>query len=86
MNCRLGLLGHAPAKPMGANVPGDQKINGIGSRTWHQVGSPEQSRIDGRWEWVPGHWIERPRRDAVWVVGRWDRRGPEYVWVDGHWR
>ena len=27
-----------------------------------------------------------PFRDAVWVDGRWDWRGSQYVWVSGHWQ
>lgn len=26
-----------------------------------------------------------PFKDAVWVDGRWDWRGGQYVWVTGHW-
>jgi WXXGXW repeat (2 copies) len=44
------------------------------------------ARIDGRWDWVPGHWIERPRPGAAWVAGHWNRHGREFVWVDGRWR
>jgi len=34
--------------------------------------------------------IERPGtapfKEAVWVDGRWDWRGGQYVWVAGHWQ
>ena len=27
-----------------------------------------------------------PFRDAVWIDGRWDWKGGQYVWVSGHWQ
>jgi len=37
------------------------------------------------WDWVPGHYVERPRREAMWVDGHWDHRGGGWVWVEGEW-
>ena len=43
-------------------------------------------RWDGHaWAWEPGHYVERPRREAHWVEGHWDRRPNGWVWVEGHW-
>ncbi len=37
--------------------------------------------------WVPGHYVERPRREAVWEPGHWaERPNGAWVWVEGHWR
>ena len=44
-------------------------------------------RWDGaRYDWVPGHYIERPRREARWHEGHWDHRPGGWVWVEGDWR
>src|SRR5882724_392175 len=48
----------------------------------------------GRWQWegreyrwIPGHYIERPRREAVYVPGHWDERpNGRWVWIGPHWR
>ena len=40
----------------------------------------------GRWVWVGGAWRPRPYPRAVWVSGRWVRRGSGWVWVSGRWR
>ena len=43
-------------------------------------------RWDGAgWGWVPGHYIERPRREARWHEGHWDHRPGGWVWVEGGW-
>ncbi len=46
----------------------------------------------GRWQWdghdyrwVPGHYVERPYRDARWEPGHWAERNGGWVWVEGHW-
>lgn len=44
-----------------------------------------------RWEgrayvWVPGRWELPPRRRAVWVAPRWQRRHDGYYFREGHWR
>jgi WXXGXW repeat (2 copies) len=43
---------------------------------------------DGRdWEWVPGHFVERPHRQAEWVEGHWaERPNGAWAWIPGHWR
>ena len=38
------------------------------------------------YDWVPGRWVVRPRRNAVWVEGDWQRRRGGWVWSDGYWR
>lgn len=35
--------------------------------------------------WVDGRYAVRPRAGAVWNAGRWERRGPGWVFVEGHW-
>src|SRR5690348_15312469 len=44
----------------------------------------------GHWQWVgrdfvwmPGEWIERPRREARWTPGHWVERPRGWVWVEG---
>lgn len=41
-------------------------------------------RRERRWEWIPGHW-ERERRGHHWRDARWERRGDQWVLVDGGW-
>jgi hypothetical protein len=44
-------------------------------------------RWDGRaYVWVPGAWIAPPRQRARWVAHHWQRRGHDWVFVEGHWR
>lgn len=45
---------------------------------WHWNG--------GAYDWIPGHWIERPAPSAVWVPGRWVSQGGAWVWEPAHWR
>ena len=53
----------------------------------HWVWDPGHYRwIDSRYDWVPGHWIERPRPRAEWVAGRWENRRGEWIFIEGHWR
>jgi hypothetical protein len=47
---------------------------------------PGYWRWDGStYVWVPGTYIDRPRREAYWVEPRWERRGTSWVYVEGHW-
>jgi hypothetical protein len=44
-----------------------------------------------RWDghahvWVPGVWVAPPHARARWVDHRWEHRGHDYVFVEGHWR
>jgi len=44
-----------------------------------------------RWDghahvWTPGVWVAPPHAGARWVDHRWDHRGHDYVFVEGHWR
>jgi hypothetical protein len=41
-------------------------------------------RREHKWEWVAGHW-ERERTGKRWRDARWDRRGDEWVLIDGEW-
>ena len=40
----------------------------------------------GHWVWERGHWVHPPHRGAVWVPGRYERRGGVRVYVAGGWR
>lgn len=41
---------------------------------------------NNRYEWVPGHWAQRPYAGADWVPPTWERRGAgNYVFREGHW-
>ncbi|KND59232.1 putative lipoprotein [Candidatus Burkholderia verschuerenii] len=39
---------------------------------------------EGRYVWVPGHWIEA-RPGARWAAGRWEEFRGQYRYVPGHW-
>src|SRR5262249_36177249 len=39
----------------------------------------------GKWEWIPGHYIERPAPAATWVPGHYVYRSYGYVYVPGYW-
>jgi hypothetical protein len=44
-----------------------------------------------RWDghahvWMPGVWVMPPRPHAHWVDHRWEHRGHNYIFVEGHWR
>jgi WXXGXW repeat (2 copies) len=41
---------------------------------------------NGRWVWIGGRWVVRPRPTAVWVGGHWSRHAHGYVWIGGGWR
>lgn len=54
---------------------------------------PRYAYVEGHWrwtgrdyDWVPGHWVERPRGRHGWVAGRWVARRGAWVWREGHWR
>jgi hypothetical protein len=52
------------------------------------VWDPGHWRWDGHdWDWVPGHYVERPHREAHWEPGHWaERPNGAWLWVEGHWR
>ena len=39
----------------------------------------------GKYVWVPGHYIKKPRPTAKWVPGHYVQRPKGWVWVPGHW-
>jgi hypothetical protein len=56
------------------------------SRPDRMVWDPGHWRWNGRqYVWIPGHYLEKPRRTAVWVPGQWMARHRGWVWVEGHW-
>lgn len=65
----------APPQEVIVTAPGPGYAWTPGYYAWH-----------GRWVWVRGAWVVRPRPHAVWVNGHWGRHGHGYVWVGGHWR
>jgi len=40
---------------------------------------------NNRWRWSSGYYV-RERPGFVYMPGRWERRGRQYIWVDGGWR
>jgi hypothetical protein len=40
----------------------------------------------GHWAWARGRWGYPPHRHAMWVPGRYERRGGTVIWFSGHWR
>jgi hypothetical protein len=40
----------------------------------------------GRHLWVAGHFERPPHARAVWVEPRWERRGGNYIFIEGLWR
>ena len=59
------------------------------------VGAPPGSKLewrDGywvfvnwRWVWIPGHWEEYRRSNAIWVPGRWEHQQGSWRWQPGRW-
>ena len=43
-----------------------------------------RDRYNG-WRWQSGYYV-RERPGYVYDHGRWERRGRQYVWVQGNWR
>ena len=43
---------------------------------------------DGKeYNWVPGHFVERPDGGGNWVDGHWIYAGTDHwIWIPGHWR
>ena len=48
------------------------------------TGRWDWKRREHKWDWVTGHW-QRERAGKRWRDARWDRRGDEWVLVDGDW-
>jgi len=44
-------------------------------------------RWNGRaYAWVPGRWVAKPRSNARWIKGHWERSKKGYYYVQGHWK
>lgn len=71
----------APPPPMYEPIPPIPP--GLGDMaTW----MPGHWRWDGyNHVWVPGAYVDRPRREAFWVPARWEQRGTSWVYIQGHW-
>ena len=51
------------------------------------IWQPGYWRWDGRaYVWMPGVYVHRPRRHAVWIAPHWVPGPYGYVWEPGHWR
>jgi hypothetical protein len=72
------VVAEAPPEPPVEVIgvaPGPENVWVTGFWEWH-----------GRWVWVPGRWVVRPRPRAVWVGSHWVHRPHGWVMVHGHWR
>lgn len=39
------------------------------------------------WQWVSGHYVERPSPQAVWEPGHWTQAANNgWLWIQGRWR
>ena len=38
------------------------------------------------WVWVPGRWVQRPRRDVVWNDSRYYANDDRRYWRSGYWQ
>jgi len=54
---------------------------------------PDAVWVGGYWiyesrgyAWVPGHWERPPARYRTFVHPHWQRRGGNYIYVQGYWR
>src|SRR5262245_24818081 len=44
-------------------------------------------RWTGRnYAWTPGRWVAKPRANAKWVKGRWEKNRKGYYYVEGKWK
>jgi|ERR1041385_232952 hypothetical protein len=93
----LLVLGSACVGNPPADVSGVIWVSTAPPRPIHEVRpyrpGPEYFWIEGyhRWtgaeyEWVPGHWEQRPRPHAKWNRGRWYHGDRGWYWVDGRWQ
>src|SRR3978361_1310976 len=42
-------------------------------------------QIEGDYYWVPGTWVEPPRRELLWTPAYWSWVGGRYVFHSGYW-
>lgn len=38
-----------------------------------------------QWIWLKGHWLAKPQREAVWIMGNWQKNALGWIWQEGHW-
>jgi len=63
--------------------PRDERHDRRDGYVW-VTGRWDWKRREHKWDWVAGHY-ERERAGKRWRDARWDRRGDEWVLVDGDW-
>lgn len=68
----------APPAPVVETVPVSPGPNWVSDGGYH-------AWRGGKYVWVPGHYIKKPRPNAVWVAGHYDKRGRGWVYVQGRW-
>jgi hypothetical protein len=76
------LIAPGPPPPMRYEVvpPAPREVVIWQPGHWHWEGRRQD------WVWIPGRYVERPHRYAMWEPGHWIERHHEWVWVPGHWR
>jgi len=68
----------AIAFAIGASIAAQSAIAGLSLVVTPPRNPPPALRIESRGP--------APFRDAVWIDGRWDWHGGQYVWISGHWQ
>jgi WXXGXW repeat (2 copies) len=77
-----------PAEEIAPEAPPSlirENIGGAPGRGYFWI--PGHWRWSGGWVWFQGRFERYPgfHTGGGWSQGRWDRRGDEWVWTEGHW-
>ncbi len=92
--CSGCIYSHRAMAPTGRTIivqqeppPPRQEVRTISPGPTHTWVEGYWAYSGNRWVWVPGHWENRPRTDAVWMPGHWDKDPAQrgWVWTPGHW-
>ncbi len=59
---------------------------GSRSATWQPGHWRWTGSAGNEWEWLGGHYVDRPPDRTAWVVGQWQSVPDGWVWIEGHWR
>jgi WXXGXW repeat (2 copies) len=38
-----------------------------------------------RYDWMPGHYVDRPAQNANWMPGYWQQEPNGWTWIEGRW-